>query len=229
MYFEVGRNGLSSSFSVEEVHFFFLLRKLLRIRYNPKPENTWENVVKMLLKTLKSYLILFVLAGGIIGLDQWTKYLVRTKIEFGQAWVPFPEWLPAIRIVHWKNTGAAFGLFPQGGTVFTIIAILVSLAILYYWPRVPSRQIGLRIALALQLAGAVGNLISRITEGIVTDFVALGNFPVFNVADSSISVGVAVLILATWIEERKRDHEKPDSSEVESEQEEPAPGVDPTA
>jgi len=55
----------------------------------------------------------------------------------------------------------------------------------------------------MQLAGSLGNLIDRLTQGFVTDFISVGNFPVFNVADSSITVGVGVLLLGVWVEERK--------------------------
>jgi signal peptidase II len=79
----------------------------------------------------------------------------------------------------------------------------------------------------MQLGGAVGNLISRITQGVVTDFIAVGNFPVFNVADSSISIGVAILIIATWIEERRTRKEPVEAAE-RSEPDEHAPEVDPS-
>ena len=137
-------------------------------------------------------------------LDQWTKHLVRTNLALGEEWVPLPDFAPFLRVVHWKNTGAAFGLLPQASVIFTIIAILVAIAIIYYWPRIPPKNVTLRLALALQLGGALGNLISRLVDGIVTDWIAVGNFPVFNVADSSISVGVAILVIATWLEERKK-------------------------
>ncbi len=152
----------------------------------------------------RDYLVLLGLAGVVVAADQWTKFLVRSRLELGEVWVPW-EWLaPVARIVHWNNTGAAFGLFQSGGLVFTIVAILVSAAILYYYPRVPSSQKPLRLALALQLGGAIGNLIDRLALGTVTDFISVGRFPVFNVADSSISIGVAVLVAAMWLEERHR-------------------------
>src|SRR4030067_1795107 len=97
---------------------------------------------------------------------------------------------PYARIVHWKNTGAAFGLLQGFGGVFTILGLLVSIAILFYFPQVPTREWTLRLAMGLQLGGAVGNLIDRITQGYVTDFISVGTLPVFNVADSSISLGV---------------------------------------
>lgn len=157
---------------------------------------------------VKDYLILTGGAGFIVALDQWTKYLVRSNLALSETWSPF-EWLaPYARIVHWNNTGAAFGIFPSGSMIFTIIAILVTIAILYYFPRVPSNQGALRLALILQMGGALGNLISRLVQGAVTDFISIGSFAVFNVADSSISIGVAVLIAGMWLEERKVARER---------------------
>jgi signal peptidase II len=146
-------------------------------------------------KYLKDYAFLFIIAGVIITLDQWTKGLVRSNIPFGDSW-PHTSWItPFARIVHWNNTGAAFGLFQGYNLVFSILAVAVSLAIIYYFPRITAQDWILRVALSMQLAGAVGNLIDRITMGTVTDFISVGNFAVFNVADSSISVGVAILLL----------------------------------
>jgi signal peptidase II len=110
--------------------------------------------------------------------------------------------MPYARIVHWQNRGAAFGLFQDGNLVFTILAIIVSLAIIYYFPRVSPQDWLLRLALGLQFSGAVGNLIDRLHQGYVTDFVSLWTFPVFNVADASISGGVVVLLISAWLHER---------------------------
>jgi signal peptidase II len=63
------------------------------------------------------------------------------------------------------------------------------------------------VALCLQLGGALGNLVDRLTQGYVTDFISVGTFPVFNVADSSITVGVIVLILAVWLQEKRQKEE----------------------
>src|SRR5512143_3371224 len=144
------------------------------------------------------------LAAIIIALDQWTKWLVRTNLPFQGTWLPgWLEWLlPFVRIVNWSNSGAAFGTFQEGNTVFTILAIIVIAAILYYYPRVERSDWTLRLAMGLQLGGAAGNLIDRLLMGRVTDFIAVGSFPVFNVADASISVGVVVLLLGVWLKER---------------------------
>ncbi len=154
---------------------------------------------------VKDYLILIGVAGIIIALDQWTKWLVRTNIEFGTQWLPEGmQWLsPYARIVNWHNSGAAFGMFQNGNLVFTILAFIVIAAIFYYYPQVEADDWTLKLAMGLQLAGAAGNLIDRLKVGKVTDFISIGAFPVFNVADSSITVGVIVLLLGVWIKERQ--------------------------
>lgn len=172
------------------------------IRYNP---TSLINIglMEAILSKVRDYFTLLGIAGMVIALDQWTKYLVRFNLEQGASWSPFNWLMPYARIIHWTNTGAAFGLFKSGGLVITVIAILVSLAILYYFPRVPAAQVALRSALAMQLGGAVGNLIDRLIHGTVTDFISVGSFPVFNVADACISIGVAILMAAMWVEERR--------------------------
>ncbi len=144
------------------------------------------------------------LAGAVVALDQWTKWLVRTNLPFQGTWLPgWLSWLsPYARIVHWSNSGAAFGSFQNGNAVFSILAVLVILAIFYYFPRVEANDWTLRLAMGLQMGGAAGNLVDRLLLQRVTDFISIGNFPVFNIADSSISIGVAVLLLGVWIKER---------------------------
>jgi len=167
---------------------------------------------------VKDYLLLFGLAGAVIALDQWTKWLVRENIEFGSQWLP--DWLawlsPYARIVHWYNSGAAFGMFQNGNLIFTTLAILVVIAIIYYFPQVEAEDWTLKVAMGLQLAGAAGNLIDRLMMGKVTDFISVGKFPVFNVADSSITIGVVVLLLGVWIKERQE--KKKAELQVNSEQ-----------
>jgi len=153
---------------------------------------------------LRDYLTLLGISGTVVALDQWTKWLVRSNLPFEGTWLP--DWLaplsPYARIVHWYNSGAAFGMFQNGGAVFTTLALVVILAILYYFPRVDAGDWTLRLAMGLQLGGATGNLVDRLTLGKVTDFIQIGAFPVFNLADSAISVGVVVLLLGVWIKER---------------------------
>jgi signal peptidase II len=155
-------------------------------------------------KHLKSYLILLPIAGLIVILDQWTKAIIRTNLNFGDVWSPF-EWLtPYARIVHWYNTGVAFGMFQDKNLLFSILVFVISLAILIFYPKLTEDDWFLRIALSLQLGGSIGNLIDRLTVGHVTDFISIGNFPVFNIADSCITVGAFIMIIGLWVEERKQ-------------------------
>jgi signal peptidase II len=110
---------------------------------------------------------MFAIAGVIVALDQWTKWLVRVNIPAGGVWLPDSlDWLsPYARIVNWHNTGAAFGMFQGGSTVFTVLAFIVIGAIIYYYPHVEISDWTLRLAMSMQLAGAVGNLTDRLTNG----------------------------------------------------------------
>lgn len=172
-------------------------------------------------KIIKTYWLLIVVAGIIILLDQVTKAIVRAYLPFGETWSPFEGVFSFIRFVHWENTGAAFGMFQGGGLIFGILAAIVSLVILFYYPSIPSEYSVMRIALAMQMGGAIGNLIDRLRFGPVTDFIAVGAFPVFNIADASITVGVALLLLYLWLLERKEkatsddtDQTRPDHPET---------------
>jgi signal peptidase II len=158
---------------------------------------------------VKKYILMYIellgIAGAVVALDQWTKWLVRENIPFATQWLPESlKWLmPYARLVYWHNTGAAFGMFQDGATVFTALAFVVIGVILFYYRKIAMEGWMFRLAMSLQLAGAAGNLIDRLTqEGKVTDFISVGTFPVFNVADSSITIGTAVLILGVWLSER---------------------------
>jgi len=176
------------------------------------------NLGEMILKKIiKQYELLFIVVTIILIADQVTKGIVRNNIPFGEQWMPV-EWLaPYFRFVNWNNTGAAFGLFQNGGPVFGIMAVIVSGFIIFYFPQVPRENKWMRIALAMQMAGALGNLIDRLRFGPVTDFISIGNFAVFNVADSSITVGVGILILAMWMEERKEKLRAQEEAQVSEE------------
>ncbi|GAB4521883.1 MAG: hypothetical protein Fur0018_02910 [Anaerolineales bacterium] len=156
---------------------------------------------------LRKYTILLTGAGLIAALDQYTKALVRTHLTIGQQWAPWDWLLPYARIVHWTNRGAAFGIFQNGSLFFTLLAFVVAILILAYYPRIPHHEWGLRIALVLQLGGAVGNLLDRLQHGQVTDFISVGSFAVFNVADASISIGAAILMISYWLQERQHSPE----------------------
>lgn len=152
---------------------------------------------------LSAYLLLLSVAGLVVFLDQWTKEWVRTNLALGETWMPWEALQPFARIIHWQNRGAAFGLFQDGGGIFAIVAVVVAGLIVYYFPRLGREDWALRLAMGLQLGGALGNLIDRLQHGHVTDFISVGSFPIFNIADSSITIGVVLLMLDVWLAERK--------------------------
>jgi signal peptidase II len=135
-------------------------------------------------------LLFFVIAGLVVALDQVTKYVVRANLAVGES---FPDEGP-VRITYVTNTGAAFGIL-QGQTLFLMVSTFLGLAaILLYYLYPPMEHGILRLALGLQLGGAVGNLVDRVRVGRVTDFIDIGPWPNFNLADSSIVVGVTIII-----------------------------------
>jgi len=158
------------------------------------------------MRKIYQHVVLFGLALFVIALDQLTKFWIRTNLAEYETLAPIPFFGDFLTFIHTNNTGAAFGMLKAFGGVFTIIAIAVVAAIVYYYPRLPPNQIGIRVALGLQLGGAIGNLIDRlINDGKVTDWIFfhwfnLLNAPIFNLADLSITCGVIVLALLMWKE-----------------------------
>ena len=158
------------------------------------------------MKVLRNYFTLFGIAGIIVALDQWTKNLIRVNIPSGGTWLPegWEHLASSFRVVHWHNTGAAFGMFQDGASLFTALAFVVIAAIIWFYNEIEPSDWTLRLALAMQMGGALGNLVDRLLfEGVVTDWISVGNFAVFNVADASITVGTGVMLLGVWIMERR--------------------------
>lgn len=151
------------------------------------------------------WLVLSVLA---IVIDQWTKHIASTALEYAdpQHVIPFLNWT----LLH--NYGAAFSFLSGAGGwqryVFIGLAGIVSLVFVFWLMRMPKTQKVLPAALALILGGAIGNLIDRITLGYVVDFIHVYyqhyNFPAFNIADSAITLGTILLLIDTFFLEKKR-------------------------
>jgi signal peptidase II len=128
----------------------------------------------------------------VIALDQLTKTLVRTYMDRGESW-PDADWLVKIRYV--TNTGAAFGILQDQTTFLIVMAFVGLIAIYLYYRYPPFDHWVVPVAIGLMLGGACGNLIDRILHKRVTDFIDFPNFPAFNVADSAINAGIAVVII----------------------------------
>lgn len=147
--------------------------------------------------------IVLVVAAAVILLDQLSKYLVIQSLPLYQSWAPVPALAAFFQVTHATNTGIAFGLFPDASWLFGVMAVVVSGAIIYFNEKIASGNIWLRVALGLELGGALGNLIDRVRLGHVTDWLDFGPWPVFNVADLAIVSGAVLLAWIVLREERE--------------------------
>lgn len=128
----------------------------------------------------------------VLGIDQLSKRLVLRHLSLGEPWNPIACLRDLVSLTYVTNTGAAFGLFPDHGVFFIAIAVIVVIAIFAYHRHLPDKAL-VRASLGLQLGGALGNLTDRVRYGHVIDFIDFKVWPVFNLADSAIVIGVAVL------------------------------------
>lgn len=135
---------------------------------------------------------LLAVAGLVLVADQITKYFVRALLDPNQT-VAVVKGL--FYFTHVRNTGAAFGLFSQKQPVFVAATIAAIGLIIIYHIKTKETDFFFNLALGLELGGAAGNLIDRLSQGWVTDFLHVPYIPVFNIADSAIVVGVVLLIL----------------------------------
>ena len=126
-------------------------------------------------------------------IDQISKRAVMTSLRPGESWNPVAALERWVSLTYVTNTGAAFGLFPEYGTIFMVIAVVVVVAIIFYYRHLPGEQWLVQASLGLQLGGALGNLVDRLRHGHVIDFIDFKIWPVLNVADSSVFVGVVIL------------------------------------
>jgi signal peptidase II len=181
-------------------------------------------------KRSHNWFILLGIALATLVADRVSKTIITRNLTVNQSWHP-PQ--PALKEVfsftYTTNTGAAFGLFPNQGVLFVVIAFFVITAIIYYYRHLPAGYRMVRIALGLQLGGALGNLIDRLRQGYVVDFIDLNfwpmhNWPVFNVADSAVVIGVGLLALTMLNEDITDTDDLTESHESETAHE---PGTSP--
>lgn len=147
-------------------------------------------------------LVLLQLAVLVFLADQFSKFLVREFLVLADS---FPD-QGFFRITHTYNTGSAFGLFrDQNGPLILVSVIGITILVFIYRSQSRPSKV-LRLSLALQLGGAAGNLLDRLRLGHVTDFLDVGSWPVFNLADASIVTG---LLMLAWLflrpEQRRRE------------------------
>jgi signal peptidase II len=150
-------------------------------------------------------LLIGAVAAAVFTLDRLTKMWVERTIPLYEARPAIGDYL---RIVHTQNSGAAFGLLPERTTLLSILSVFAVFAILYYYRQIASNSPVIAATLGMQLGGALGNLVDRVGQGYVVDFIDVGipggvRFWAFNVADSSIVIGIVFVTFLLWQEERK--------------------------
>lgn len=143
-------------------------------------------------------LLVFGAALVVLAADQLSKHWVRASLVPGVPHDPIPWLRPVLSFTYVTNTGASFGLFPHLGWLFTLIAIAVIAFIGLSYRFLPAHNWLMQVSLGMQLGGAIGNLVDRLWHGRVIDFIDLNfwplqEWPVFNLADSSVVVGVCIL------------------------------------
>ena len=153
--------------------------------------------------------VLLLTVSGVLVADQFTKYLVRVNLDLYESW-PREGF---VRLTHGINSGTAFGLFPNQ-TFVLILASLLAIGFLYYFYKTHAFPMKwLRFAIGLQLGGAFGNLVDRVRGGFVVDFIDVGPWPIFNLADSSIVIGIGILVFSTMLTKEKRTKPSPSPAE----------------
>jgi signal peptidase II len=144
----------------------------------------------------RSLLLLVSVAGIVFALDRWTKQWASSTLPYNQ---PVPVLGEFLRLTYTRNSGVAFGLGQGTGFPYYLFSILAAIAILWMFLRRQVPSLPRQLALALIFGGALGNLWDRLRAGEVVDFIEVGvrawYWPVFNVADSAVSVGVVMFAL----------------------------------
>jgi signal peptidase II len=153
----------------------------------------------------------YLLSLVVIIIDQWTKWLAQTNLAFHE---PIPVIEPFLNWTLAYNYGAAFSfLADQAGWqkwFFAGLALIMSLFLIGYLVKAPRKAKLLSLGLALVLGGAIGNLIDRLLHGHVIDFIHVHyadvwHYPIFNIADIGICIGVALIVIDMLFLEKKRD------------------------
>ncbi len=151
-----------------------------------------------------SFVFYYIIALIVIILDQWTKWLVVKRMELGESITVIENWF---YITSHRNRGAAWGILQGQMWFFYLITVIVIIGIVLYIQKAAKGRRLLGVALGLMLGGAIGNFYDRVVHKEVVDFIHTYifnyNFPIFNIADSALVIGVGLLMIQMWQEERQ--------------------------
>lgn len=149
-------------------------------------------------------------AGSVVIFDQITKQIVRNSMELGESFDIFGS---VLRFTFVENKGLAFSIKVSNIAIFTGLSFIASAVVFYYLYKYRSESFNIYLPLALIFGGAIGNMIDRILFSKVVDFIDLGissyRWPVFNIADSAVSVGLVWFLIVSWtVKELEKEPEK---------------------
>ena len=144
----------------------------------------------------KKDIVIFSTALFVVFLDQFTKFLIIQNMNLNQS---IPIIKNIFHLTYVTNTGSAFGLFKGLNVFFVFFSVIVIIAIFYYLKKkLKENEKSLQFAVSLLLGGTIGNLIDRVAYGYVIDFIDFRIWPVFNIADSAVTISVILLIILLW-------------------------------
>jgi len=141
------------------------------------------------------YITIFSTALIVILFDQITKFLIRINFQLNET---FPIIKNIFHLTYIQNFGAGFGILQQQKWILIFISLIVVGVILFYFDRIKDKEILLQVLVGFILGGTIGNLIDRVIYGFVIDFIDFKIWPIFNVADSFVTIGVIGLIIYLW-------------------------------
>jgi len=156
--------------------------------------------------TVRRWLRLLIILSLVMAVYQITKRLIVDNMVLGETRRIVPFLSPLFQIVRSHNTGASFGLLPNAGNVFAVVAVIVAVVLTYMYPRIPDEKRLAWLATGLIVGGALGNVLDRLSYGYVVDFInyqipgVISN--VSNLADHAIVIGVILFFISSWRDER---------------------------
>ena len=152
-----------------------------------------------MVSTARKYVMLPLVVSVIVLADQLSKRWVMAHLPFGQPWNPVQFLRPVVTLTYVTNDGIAFGLLQGWGNRFAGVAFVAIAGILAYYVRQSLGRWLVELSLGLVLGGTIGNLLDRLTyDGHVIDFIDFGIWPVFNIADSAVFIGMILLAYHLW-------------------------------
>lgn len=172
-------------------------------------------------RSMIQWLRLLLIIAVVLVADQLSKRAIVNNLILGETISPIPALSRFFQITYSENTGAAFGIFSNSGDLFLVIAVVVVIAMMIFYPRIPQDATLTRLATGLVCGGALGNALDRLQYGAVVDFIhyqipgVISN--VSNLADHAIVIGVLLIFFESWRQDSKKKAQEAASEDAVSE------------